>query len=395
MRRLIIAFVLSCAATAAADDDIVLGPINAGAKPAQQQAVAVAVANAQIGTMSVRQVDTVCTNDPGCLAAIGKDTGARRVIAVVVAPGPGRRLAIAVSVVDVQAKILLGNHTFTIAEKKLAKDLAPALRKFLDDAPTEKAKAIYAEASQHFNLGEFAMALEQYKLAYRIKPLAAFQFNIAQCERKLGRYKEAIAEYQSYLAGVPDADNRATVEQLITESKAALADQDKKAREDADRKAKLEAERMEMEKKKAEEGRKAKEAEARTAEQRRLEDIARMKNEKEIYDRHPMRKWMIATSILSAGAIGVGGYFGILERKKQQDADTCVQGATADTIQTCLDDRTAAKHDALMSNAFFIGGGAALLGSIIIFAIDPGNRSKPEHASIRVSPSSIQMVLSW
>jgi len=77
------------------------------------------------------------------------------------------------------------------------------VKKFVADARSDRAKAIFAEGNQHFNLGEFAPALEKYKTAYRIKPLAAFQFNIAQCHRKLGQYKEAIAMYQNYLTGVP------------------------------------------------------------------------------------------------------------------------------------------------------------------------------------------------
>src|SRR5213075_837707 len=97
----------------------------------------------------------------------------------------------------------------------------PALAKLVESVTVEKAKALFAEGNQHYNLGEFQQALEMYKLAYRVKPLPAFQFNIAQCHRKLGQHKDAIAMYQAYLVGVPDATNKDIVESLIAESRKA------------------------------------------------------------------------------------------------------------------------------------------------------------------------------
>jgi len=147
---------------------------------------------------------------------------------------------------------------------KLDRELASLLRKFVDEAPTERAKALFVIGNQHYNLGELAQALEMYKRAYQIKPLAEFLFNIAQCHRKLGQHKDAITMYQSYLVGVPDAANKALVDELIAESKAALAAVDQR---ETDR---LAAER-------AEQLRRAREAEALAASERRRTEQVKSK----------------------------------------------------------------------------------------------------------------------
>ena len=144
--------------------------------------------------------------------------------------------------------------------------LAPLLRKFVDEAPTERAKALFLVGNQHYNLGELAQALEMYKRAYQIKPLAEFLFNIAQCHRKLGEHKDAITMYQSYLVGVPDAQNKALVDELIAESKAALAAADQR-----------ETDRLTTERARAEELRKAREAEALAARERRRTEQVKSK----------------------------------------------------------------------------------------------------------------------
>lgn len=398
--------VAAVALPARADDDIVLGPVAAGASAQQVQEVAVVVAKSLVGTMSTRQIDATCANDADCLATAGSEAGARRVIAVSVAPAPGKSLRVGVMLVDVQAKLLLGAHTFTLPEKKLGKTLAPALKKFLDDAPTQKAKAIFQEASQHFNLGEFDKALVQYKLAYRLKPLPAFLFNIAQCHRKLGQHAEAIAMYQSYLVGVPDAENKAIVESLIAESKAALeaeqAQAAQAAREAAERQAKLEAERIEADKRKADDARRAKEAEAHAAEEARKAELARIAADKERYDRHPMRSWMLASGALGAVAMGVGGYFGVEANKQQQDFDHLGCGDSsvllpATDLATCKAYQRHGQDDALFSDAFLIGGGAALLASAVVFWIDPGNVERPDRprAHVSVSPTSVRLEVTW
>ena len=70
--------------------------------------------------------------------------------------------------------------------------------------------------------------LVEYEAAYERKPLPGFLYNIAQCHRNLGNYKQAIFGYRNYLRQVPDAANREAVEALIDE-----LETEQRAREDA------------------------------------------------------------------------------------------------------------------------------------------------------------------
>ena len=94
------------------------------------------------------------------------------------------------------------------------------------------AKARYMSGQSHYNLNEFAEALQDFKEAYRLHPDPAFLFNIAQCERQLGELDEAIKFYRSYLRNKPDASNAREVQKKIDELRA-LAEAKNKARDGA------------------------------------------------------------------------------------------------------------------------------------------------------------------
>ncbi|MBA3818493.1 MAG: hypothetical protein H0X17_06340, partial [Deltaproteobacteria bacterium] len=271
---------------------------------------------------------------------------------------------------------------------------------FLADAPTQRAKLLFAAGNRHYELGEYAPALELYKKAYRVKTLPAFLFNIAQCHRKLAQHTEAIAMYQSYLVGMPNAPNKALAESLIAESRTRIA-ADQQAHRDR------ELAQLDAEKQRAEEARKAKEAEAlaeaeRTkAAQARL-DAARQRELDRTYNQHPARTWTIVTGALGAAAVITGGYFGYRARTAQASFDDAGCGdlsraLAGATLAQCEDDRVRGKRDALFTNVFIGGGGALLLASVLVFVIDPGNLERPEaaRASVKVSPTSFQVVFQW
>ena len=86
-----------------------------------------------------------------------------------------------------------------------------------DDADTRAARKHFQRGEKLFNLGRFDEALGQYEAAYERKPLPGFLYNIAQCHRNLGNYKQAIFGYRGYLRQVPDAANREAVLALIDE----------------------------------------------------------------------------------------------------------------------------------------------------------------------------------
>jgi tetratricopeptide (TPR) repeat protein len=84
-------------------------------------------------------------------------------------------------------------------------------------ADEAKAKALFDEGTQHFNLAEYDEAIVAYKEAYRLLPDPLFLFNIAQAYRQDGDCGKARTFYKSYLREAPDAYNREKVEQRIVE----------------------------------------------------------------------------------------------------------------------------------------------------------------------------------
>jgi tetratricopeptide (TPR) repeat protein len=300
--------------------------------------------------------------------------------------------------VDASTKLLLATRDIDIPKKKLAKDLGPALNKFIDDAVVDKAKALFAEGNEHYNLGEFAPALERYKLAYRVKPLPAFQFNIAQCHRKLGQYPDAIAMYQAYLVGVPSAQNKATVESLIAETKKLLADQQALERQ-------RESERLATEQKKAEEARKATEAKAAADAEAAKADQARIAAQRArdaTFNRHPARGWMLLTGALGLATGGAGAYFALQTRDEQRKFDALDCGDPMKkplldmaTLDQCTDHQKKGDRDAFLTNVLIGSGGALLLTSLIVFIADPGNVERPNGPSVAVTHNSVHLVVRW
>jgi tetratricopeptide (TPR) repeat protein len=80
---------------------------------------------------------------------------------------------------------------------------------------TAQARRYFQSASKHFDLGEYREALDDFKSGYRLREDPVFLYNIAQCERLLGRNVDAIRTYKSYLRRRPDAPNRDEVEKKI------------------------------------------------------------------------------------------------------------------------------------------------------------------------------------
>jgi tetratricopeptide (TPR) repeat protein len=406
---LIVVVVGALAAPAAADTDIVvLGPALVGkVTGAHVRHVKKALELALPAQLRDRAIDATCVSDPQCLAAAGGQLGARRVVAVSIADGSGEAITIGLALVDVGAKDLVGKRDVSVTDRRLNKDLGAAIKKFIEEAPIERAKVLFSDGNQHYNLGEFPQALELYKAAYRVKPLAAFLFNIAQCHRKLGQHQDAITMYQSYLAGVPDAQNRALTESLIAESRERLAEERKQADARITEDARREGERLAAEKKKAEDERKAREAEAVAAVEKRKAEQARIEREREqeqekLYNKHPARKWTFVTGGLGAAAVIAGGIFGYSARSAQSSFDNAGCGDPTrvlgkDALAQCRQDSDSGKRDALFGNVGLIGGGALLLTSAMIFVIDPGNLERPDMARARVaiSPTSVQVVLQW
>src|SRR5438552_9251469 len=85
------------------------------------------------------------------------------------------------------------------------------------DSSLEDAKAHAARAKVHYDLGEYEKAADEYILVYRIRPLPALLYNIAQSYRQAGQYDKARQFYKSYLREAKDAPNRDAIERAIRE----------------------------------------------------------------------------------------------------------------------------------------------------------------------------------
>ena len=86
-----------------------------------------------------------------------------------------------------------------------------------DDPATRAARRHFERGEKLFALGKFDEALEEYQSAFDAKPLPGFLYNIGQCYRNLGDLEQAIFSFKKYLKLDPEAQNKESVEQLITE----------------------------------------------------------------------------------------------------------------------------------------------------------------------------------
>ena len=87
----------------------------------------------------------------------------------------------------------------------------------------EEARQHVAKAKVHYDLGEFKEAADEYIIVYRLRPIPAILFNIAQAYRQGGLYDKARNFYKAYLRESPEAKNRPTIEQSIREMDVMIA----------------------------------------------------------------------------------------------------------------------------------------------------------------------------
>lgn len=81
----------------------------------------------------------------------------------------------------------------------------------------QEAKDHYDRGMAHYELGEFAAAVEEFKLAYARSQAPGLLFNLAQASRLNKDYEQAVHFYRAYLRVRPDAANRDDCEKRIAE----------------------------------------------------------------------------------------------------------------------------------------------------------------------------------
>jgi hypothetical protein len=81
----------------------------------------------------------------------------------------------------------------------------------------QEAKALCEKAARFYDLGKYDEAIQEYEAAYLLVPDANLLYNIGQAYRLGDKPEEAIRSYKNYLRNRADAPNRAEVEKRIAE----------------------------------------------------------------------------------------------------------------------------------------------------------------------------------
>jgi tetratricopeptide (TPR) repeat protein len=90
------------------------------------------------------------------------------------------------------------------------------------DAPDPRAVALFEKAAQDYEAENYDAALKGFSEAHRISNEPVLLLNIGQCHRKLGNHEQAVSAFEAYLKAVPDAEDRAEVEELLAEERTFL-----------------------------------------------------------------------------------------------------------------------------------------------------------------------------
>ena len=89
--------------------------------------------------------------------------------------------------------------------------------------PAAEARAAYRRGADLYRAGKYREAILQFEAADRLKPSPALQFNIGQCQEKLGDQAAALASFARYLRLDPSASNREAVQRSVKALEAKLA----------------------------------------------------------------------------------------------------------------------------------------------------------------------------
>ena len=87
----------------------------------------------------------------------------------------------------------------------------------------ERARRHFEGGSQAFQRGDYPRAEIEFRAAYAITKDPLLFYNIGQSQQRRGHLEAAIKSYRAYLAGVPDAEDRAEVEGIIRNIEKELA----------------------------------------------------------------------------------------------------------------------------------------------------------------------------
>jgi hypothetical protein len=79
----------------------------------------------------------------------------------------------------------------------------------------DRARRHFEAGSQAFQKGDYPRAEVEFRAVYAITQDPLLFYNIGQSQQRRGHLEAAVKSYRAYLAGVPNADDRAEVEGII------------------------------------------------------------------------------------------------------------------------------------------------------------------------------------
>jgi len=223
----------------------------------------------------------------------------------------------------------------------------------------ERARTHFQSGRLYFEEGAYERALLEFETAYRLSPRPVMLLNLANTNERLGRPGAAAQHLRDYLAQVPAAADRETIERRIENLSA----------QDAQMRAADEESRRQLE-----------EERARLAAEQAAREAAPA-------ERAPRRNLTVPLIAYGAGAAGVLMFAiaGPIANAKESDlASGCGATRTCTHDQVAPADRLAAIADVGLGLA--IAGAAA--GTVLLF-VGPGAPRDAEPASPTVSVAPI------
>lgn len=97
-----------------------------------------------------------------------------------------------------------------------------------DGEDRARARAEFKAGMKHYNLSEYAEALERFKDAYRAYPEPLILYNIGQCYRQLGQKREGLKAFRNYLNN--SSSMHEAVEQIVAQLDKQIRDEEEAAR---------------------------------------------------------------------------------------------------------------------------------------------------------------------
>jgi tetratricopeptide (TPR) repeat protein len=223
----------------------------------------------------------------------------------------------------------------------------------IDAENVARAKAESAKAA--FDRGEYKIAVENYREAYRLMPRPGLLYNLGQAYRLSGMCAEAADAYREYLRLVPETEYRTTVEQNL--AAAEICARDAKA---------------------------AKEREAaRVRAGMAVDPVAAERANRRA---HAMRRTGMGLAAVGGGLVIAGGYFAYDAKRAADEVSDFYEGGGAWDEIAGADAR--GRRSQLVSRVTFATGIAALAGGITLYVLG-------QRAEVAPTPGGAQTVVSW